>query len=150
MCFINHYKDIGIMIWYLTIQPTLNKTHTSSRPISDQAFLVYCVLNTWVSGLSAPRKCYFKSVSANLNFLRYAGLLNSNFVQIPRGYVPWLTDHNWQKWKRVFLTCLCHKMFRVEAVGLKSSNYTWKIMIFGEHVKFGAISWKIDILSITA
>ena len=37
--------------------------------------------------------------------------------------------YNWQKWKRVFLTCPCHKIYRVEAVGLKSSNYTWKIMI---------------------
>ena len=31
-----------------------------------------------------------------------------------------LTAHNWQKWKKVFLTCLCHKIYRVEAVGLKS------------------------------
>ena len=35
-----------------------------------------------------------------------------------------LTAHNWQKWKRVFLTCPCHEVYRVEAVGLKSSNYT--------------------------
>ena len=40
-----------------------------------------------------------------------------------------LTAHNWQKWKRVFLTCPCHIIYRVETVGLKSSNYTWKIMI---------------------
>ena len=40
------------------------------------------------------------------------------------------TAHNWQKWKRVFLTCSCHRIYRVEAVGLKTSNYTWKIMIF--------------------
>ena len=41
-----------------------------------------------------------------------------------------LTAHNWQKWKRVFLPCPWHKIYRVEAVGLKSSNYNWKIMIF--------------------
>ena len=41
-----------------------------------------------------------------------------------------LTAHNWQKWKRVFLTCPCHDIYRVEAVGLKSSNYTLKIVIF--------------------
>ena len=35
-----------------------------------------------------------------------------------------LTAHNWQKWKRVFLTCPCHKIYRVEAVGLKRCNYT--------------------------
>ena len=41
-----------------------------------------------------------------------------------------LTAHNWQKWKRVFLTCPCHKIYMAEAVGLKTSNYNWKIMIF--------------------
>ena len=41
-----------------------------------------------------------------------------------------LTAHNWQKWKRVFLTCLCHKIYRDKAVGLKSCKYTWKITIF--------------------
>ena len=41
-----------------------------------------------------------------------------------------LTAHNWQKWKRVFLTCPCHEIYRDEAVGLKSCKYTWKITIF--------------------
>ena len=41
-----------------------------------------------------------------------------------------LTAHNWQKWKRVFLTCLCHEIYRDEAVGLKICKYTWKITIF--------------------
>ena len=41
-----------------------------------------------------------------------------------------LTAHNWQKWKRVFLTCLCHEIYRNEAFGLKSCKYTWKITIF--------------------
>ena len=41
-----------------------------------------------------------------------------------------LTAHNWQKWKRVFLLCPCHKIYRVEAVGLRTPNYSWKIMIF--------------------
>ena len=34
------------------------------------------------------------------------------------------------KWKRVFLTCPCHKIYRDEAVCLKNCKYTWKIMIF--------------------
>ena len=38
-----------------------------------------------------------------------------------------LMAHNWQKWKRALLTCHCHKIYRVEAAGLKSSNYTLKI-----------------------
>ena len=63
-----------------------------------------------------------------------------------------LTGGNWQKWKRVFLTCPCHKIYRDEAVGLKSCKNTWKITIgpICENVKFGATSWKFDISSITA
>ena len=41
-----------------------------------------------------------------------------------------LTGGNWQKWKRVFLTCPCHDIYRDEAVGLKSCKNTWKITIF--------------------
>ena len=41
-----------------------------------------------------------------------------------------LAAHNWQKWKRVFLTCPCHEIYRDEAVGLKSCKNTWKITIF--------------------
>ena len=37
-----------------------------------------------------------------------------------------LTAHNWQIEKKLFLLCYCHKIYRVEAVGLKSSTYTWK------------------------
>ena len=45
-----------------------------------------------------------------------------------------LTGGNWQKWKRVFLTCPFHKIYRDKAVGLKSCKYTWKITKF---VKMG-------------
>ena len=31
----------------------------------------------------------------------------------------YLTAHNWQNWKRVFLSCYCHEIYRVKAVGLK-------------------------------
>ena len=45
-----------------------------------------------------------------------------------------LTAHNWQKWKSrpTFLTswCDCLKISRVEAVGLKKPNYTFKITIW--------------------
>ena len=60
-----------------------------------------------------------------------------------------LTAHNWQIWKRVFLTCSCQKICRDKAVGLKSCKYTLKNYDSCEYVKFGAISWKFDILSIT-
>ena len=40
--------------------------------------------------------------------------------------------NGWQlaKWKRVFLTCPCHEIYRDEAVGLESCKNTWKITIF--------------------
>ena len=54
--------------------------------------------------------------------------VRSNFVHIAVAYI--LTGGNWQKWKRVFLTCPCHEIYRDEAVGLKSWKNTWKITIF--------------------
>ena len=60
-----------------------------------------------------------------------------------------LMAHNWQKWKRVFLTCHCHKIYRHEAVGLKKLQKYLKNYDICENVKFGAKSWKFDILSIT-
>ena len=44
--------------------------------------------------------------------------------------ILFLTGGNWQKWKRVFLTCFCHEIYRDEAVGLKSCKNAWKITIF--------------------
>ena len=41
-------------------------------------------------------------------------------------------------------------MYRDEAVGLKSRKKNLKNYDFCENVKFGAMSWKFDILSITA
>ena len=41
-----------------------------------------------------------------------------------------LTAHNSQKGKSIFLPCPRHKIYRVEAVGLKNSNYTKKIRFF--------------------
>ena len=51
-----------------------------------------------------------------------------------------LRAHNYQKWKIRFFTCPCNEIYMVEAVGLSLSNYTFKIMIFCEYVKFGAVS----------
>ena len=45
-------------------------------------------------------------------------------------YFSKLTTHNWQNWKRVFLICPCHEIYKDEAVGLKSCKYTWKITIY--------------------
>ena len=62
-------------------------------------------------------------------------------------FVRVLMAHNWKKWKRVFLTCPCHKIYRDEAVGLKSFKYTLEIMIY---VSIWGNFLKFDILSITA
>ena len=48
-----------------------------------------------------------------------------------------LMAHNWQKWKRVFLTCPCHEIYRDESVGLKSCKYTLKITIYVNMWSFG-------------
>ena len=53
--------------------------------------------------------------------------LNPDQIQLPH-YL--LTTYNWQKWKRVFLTCPCHEIDKDEAVGLKSCKYTLKIPIY--------------------
>ena len=50
-----------------------------------------------------------------------------------------LTGGNWQKWKRLFLTCPCHEIYRDEAVGLKSCKNTWKITIFVKMWNLGNI-----------
>ena len=55
------------------------------------------------------------------------------FFFIRTSCVLWkiLTAYNWQKRKRVFLTCSCHKIYRDEAaVGVKNYKYTWKITSF--------------------
>ena len=61
-----------------------------------------------------------------------------------------LTAHNWQNWKRVFLTCPCHEIYKDEAVRLKKLQIYLKNYDLREYVDFGAISWNFDILSITA
>ena len=40
--------------------------------------------------------------------------------------------HNCQKWekKSIFSSCLCHKIYRVEAVGLYFNNYTFESTTF--------------------
>ena len=60
-----------------------------------------------------------------------------------------LTARNWQKCKRVFMTCPCHEIYKDEGVGLNKMQTYLKNYDFCEYVEFGAISWKIDILSIT-
>ena len=57
-------------------------------------------------------------------------IVNNHNHENPMSYWYELTAHNWQKWKRVFLTCPCCEIYMDEAVGLKSYKYTWKITIY--------------------
>ena len=62
-----------------------------------------------------------------------------------------LMAHNWQKWKSRFLHC--RQIYRVEAVVLKMSNYTFKITIFMSIWNLGPLRWKLifsQSFSITA
>ena len=75
----------------------------------------------------------------------------SNFVEIHHHLAPYLRNfevyrypeyrmlvcinvllmaNNLQKWKSRILTCPCHKIYRIEAVGLSFSNCTFKNPIF--------------------
>ena len=61
--------------------------------------------------------CIFWSIRFGSNFASKWSKYVSNYT--------WrdLTAHNWQNWKRVFLSRYCHEIYRVEAVGLKNYNY---------------------------
>ena len=85
--------------------------------------------------------CFSLIYFSHFNILKYGTYVSHQC------HAKTLTGGNCQKWKRVFLTCPCHKIYRDEAVGLKSCKYTWKIC---ENGKFGAVSWKFDILSISS
>ena len=65
----------------------------------------------------------------NMNFLMIIKIFKNLKKKVKPDWSP-LTGGNWQKWKRVFLTCPCHEIYRDEAVGLKSCKNTWKITIF--------------------
>ena len=70
--------------------------------------------------------------------LQYAG-------ECKQGMLFWITlkfpipllVHNWQNWKKVFLWCCCHEIYRVEAVGIKNCNDTLKITIFANMWNLG-------------
>ena len=62
--------------------------------------------------------------------LKILKLLENQVCLFVKSLLMDLTGGNWQKWKRVFLTCPCHEIYRDEAVGLKSCKNTWKITMF--------------------
>ena len=111
--------------------------------------LLVFFINFWMFHLYLRRPTSVKS-PLPMCYITFDGYKKSAGFQPNLHYIMCLTGGNWQKWKRVFLTCPCHKIYRDEAVGLKSCKNTWKNYDICENVKFGAISWKFDILSITA
>ena len=91
--------------------------------------------------LNTPRGYNRGSVILNKGYLECIKQKTHQFVYLAFSFLPTfysncnrmtfsLTGGNWQKWKRVFLTCPCHEIYRDKAVVLKSCKYTWKITIF--------------------
>ena len=78
-------------------------------------------------------KHHYYQLSNVLSLLWYVDDVFDTHWLINKG----LTGGNWQKWKRVFLTCPYHEIYRDEAVVLKSCKYTWKITIFVKMRKLG-------------
>ena len=58
--------------------------------------------------------------------------------------------HDWQNWIRVFLSWYGNEIYRVEVDGVKKIKLYSKNYNFCECGEIGAVSWKIDILPITA
>ena len=77
------------------------------------------------------RKCYFyckkknKQTNKNKNIKKQTNKTKQNktTTTTTKHILMCLTAHNWQKWKRVFPTCPCHKIHRDEAAGLKRCKY---------------------------
>ena len=75
-------------------------------------------------------KCIQKAIhSTKINHVLFV-FSHANHLLLSWFGLSGLTAHNWQKWKRVFLTCPYHEIYKDEAVGLKSCKYTWKITIY--------------------
>ena len=53
--------------------------------------------------------------------------------------INYLTAHNWEKWKRAFLLCYFHEIYKVRIVGLKHSTYTLKLTRYVNMWNFGQL-----------
>ena len=106
-----------------TVQKKMSWSKLSTFDTKAQWFRTFC------DGLQLSDRIQF--LNGSILHVHWNGLLCRSSVI---SFLAWLTGGNWQKWKRVFLTCPCHKSYRDEAVGLKSCKYTWKITKF---VKMG-------------
>ena len=91
------------------------------------AYDFYSFCNVWMQGNTIWPMTFTLSATFECTVTLYGLWL---FEAVCTLILSHLTSHNWQKWKRVFLTRPCHKIYRDEAVGLKCCKYTWKIPIF--------------------
>ena len=98
----------------------------------NKILIVYVeTTTTEISSLYAGLKVRKRSSPNFWFFFSIMVVLQDIWKQVTDLHVSiFLTGGNWQKWKRVFLTCPCHEIYRDEAVGLKSCKNTWKITIF--------------------
>ena len=108
--------------------------------ILSHAIYVFCILNQFHITIFVTSMCIKPIFWASTSTLVRSRVISNIYISCHELFIPKpllfssesvadlrLTGGNWQKWKRVFLTCPCHEIYRDEAVGLKN---TWKITIF--------------------
>ena len=106
----------GALFWEKKQNKNKNKSNKKKKKKKKESSCLSISTTTlWIVTLDLPRRQKRDLCTG----LRTLGSISAT-----------LTGGNWQKWKRVLLTCPCHKIYRDEAVGLKSCKYTWKITIF--------------------
>ena len=131
----------------------LHKIKQRTPPPPKLQFSNYCFIINSITLLGAEFLNVFLDTSFGINWHKVIETVpNTRNLKTALNHInqrDLLTGGNWQKWKRVFVTCSFHKIYRDEAVGLKSCKYLKNYEIC-ENGKFGAISWKFDILSITS
>ena len=119
------------LVYYIQLNRFIPSTGEKKRDKRGDSVKIHLVaINTSVNRYAMP----------SFNF-KLLVLLCFVTTYILFGFYAWvtLTGGNWQKWKRVFLTCPCHEIYRDEAVGLKSCKNTWKITIFVKMWNLGQI-----------
>ena len=134
------HRTVGILLCVFALPMTVNFLMLSTQPD---------FLRHGMAFPSPPRKTASSSLTDGqsvlplLVLLTFGGSIHgSSYLNQPEALYATpttrmilfvlcrLTGGHWQKWKRVFLTCPCHEIYRDEAVGLKSCKNTWKITIF--------------------
>ena len=113
------------------------------RGVGEEKICLYTTLPSHKDGnycTSGLIRCWVRKVLSLYVYCLFCVNLNVSCIYV----IVQLMARNWQKWKRVFLTCPCHEIYRDEAVGLKSCKYSvylknlrfmWIRGIWGNFVK---------------